>query len=104
MFRVLADALERAVPAVRKSRVSVESEGVAVIDGERTAGTGYKLYEAAVVKTMRKVKFGFESDKYVVNKRRKEFVGNVCESIERRDEPSGCMTDGFETALCIRLL
>ena len=43
MFRVLAEAEQRAVPVVRKRRVSADREGDVVVVGRRSAGTGYRL-------------------------------------------------------------
>lgn len=40
MFRVLAEAEQRAVPVVRKRRVRAEREGEVVVSGRRSGGTG----------------------------------------------------------------
>lgn len=60
IFSALADAEESAVPVVRKSSVSVDKDGEAVVEGSRSAGTGYREYAVVVVRTMRKDSRGFE--------------------------------------------
>jgi hypothetical protein len=40
MLNAFADAAQSVVPVVRKRRVSVESEGVAVAEGRSSSGTG----------------------------------------------------------------
>jgi hypothetical protein len=40
MLNVFAEAAHSVVPVVRKRRVSVLSDGVAVADGRRSSGTG----------------------------------------------------------------
>ena len=40
MFKAFAEAQQSAVPEVRKMRVKADSEGDAVVDGKRSAGTG----------------------------------------------------------------
>ena len=42
ILSAFAELEHRAVPVVRKKRVSVEREGVAVVAGESKPGTGYK--------------------------------------------------------------
>ena len=42
-----------------------------------------------MVRTMRKVRFGFESERYVVRSRRIEFEGRLEDRDERREEASG---------------
>jgi hypothetical protein len=42
MLKALAEAAQRVVPVVRKSRVRVEREGAAVSEGDNISGTGYK--------------------------------------------------------------
>jgi hypothetical protein len=40
MLNVFAEAAQRVVPVVRKRRVRVLKEGVAVAEGRRSSGTG----------------------------------------------------------------
>ena len=79
-MRALAEAEQRAVPLVRKTSVRADKEGEVVVEGRRTAGTGYREYAVAVVSTMRNVRRGFESDRSVVRRRRREVGGREVES------------------------
>lgn len=63
MFNVLAEAICKKVPLVRKSRVRVLSEGASVTEVLRRAGTGYMEYEAVVVRTTRKAKRGLDRER-----------------------------------------
>lgn len=82
MFKVLADAEVSAVPAVKKTSVSADNDGEAVISGSSSVGTGYSEYVVAVVRTIRKESRGFESERHVVNRRRSEEAGREEESAE----------------------
>jgi hypothetical protein len=73
----LADAEHSAVPDVRKKSVRVESEGVAVAAGASSPGTGYSEYAAVAVSTTRKVRRGFDSERYVVNMRFSDCCGRL---------------------------
>jgi hypothetical protein len=63
MFNVFAEAQVRNVPLVRKASVKVLSDGAAVVAVWSISGTGYTLYAAVVVKTIRKLSRGFDSDR-----------------------------------------
>ena len=69
MLKAFAEAEHSAVPDVRKNRVRVESEGVAVAAGASSPGTGYSEYAAVAVRTTRKDRRGFDSERYVVSMR-----------------------------------
>ena len=76
------------MPEVRKTRVNAESEGDAVVAGSKRAGTGYREYAVAVVRTIRKERRGFERARHVVNNRRRDVAGIVEERVERREDAS----------------
>lgn len=63
MLRAFAEAEQSAVPDVRKKSVRVESEGVAVAAGASSPETGYKEYAAVAVRTTRKERRGFDSER-----------------------------------------
>jgi hypothetical protein len=63
MLRALAEDEHSAVPVVRKKRVRVDSDGVAVAAGASSPGTGYKEYAAVAVSTTRKLRRGFDSER-----------------------------------------
>jgi len=63
MLNAFADAEHSAVPDVRKKSVRVESDGVAVAAGASNCGTGYNEYAAVAVRTTRKERRGFESER-----------------------------------------
>lgn len=88
IFRAFAEAQHSAVPEVRKTRVNAESEGDAVVAGSKRAGTGYREYAVAVVRTIRKERRGFERARHVVNNRRRDVAGIVEERVERREDAS----------------
>jgi hypothetical protein len=88
MFNVFAEAIVRKVPVVRKASVNVLREGAAVVADCSNAGTGYTLYAAVVVRTIRKLSRGFDSDRYVVNNLRREFEGRFEAAVVNRLEAS----------------
>ncbi len=88
MFRAFAEALQSAVPDVRKTRVNADREGEAVVVGNRRAGTGYMEYAVAVVSTMRKERRGFDNERHVVASLRKDVAGIAADMVERREETS----------------
>jgi hypothetical protein len=63
MFSVFADAHVRNVPGVRKASVRVLRDGAAVVADWSSMGTGYTLYAAVVVRTIRKLSRGFDSER-----------------------------------------
>ena len=65
MLSALAQAEESVVPAVRFNKVNGESSGK--VENGDTA-TGKRVYALAVVKTIRKVRRGFDSERYVANR------------------------------------
>ena len=91
MLSVFAEAIVRNVPVVRKASVSVLSDGAAVVADCSNVGTGYTLYAAVVVRTIRKASRGFDSDRYVVNSLRNEFVGSCEAAVVSRFEASNGM-------------
>ena len=78
-----------AVPDVRKTNVKDDSDGAAVVAGSSSVGTGYIAYAAAVVRTMRKERRGFERARHVVKRRRREAAGKVAEALVSREGASG---------------
>jgi hypothetical protein len=72
MLSAFAEAEHSAVPDVRKKSVRVEREGVAVAAGANSPGTGYNEYAAVAVRTTRKDRRGFDSERYVVSRRFKD--------------------------------
>ena len=88
MFRAFAEAQQSAVPDVRKTKVRAESDGDIVVEGSRRAGTGYREYADAVVRTIKAESRGFERDRQVVSKRRREAAGMAEEILERREDAS----------------
>lgn len=62
-MNVFAHAHVKNVPVVRKARVRVLRDGAAVVADRSRAGTGYTLYAAVVVKTMRKLSRGFDKER-----------------------------------------
>tara|TARA_R110002060_G_scaffold25766_1_gene35291 strand:+ start:910 stop:1596 length:687 start_codon:yes stop_codon:yes gene_type:complete len=86
MFKVFAEAAHRAVPVVRKSKVSGERDGVSVADGRRSSGTGYREYEAHAVRTTRTERRGFERERRTGISRRIEFEGALAADVERFEE------------------
>ncbi|KAL9602411.1 MAG: hypothetical protein Q9219_001835 [cf. Caloplaca sp. 3 TL-2023] len=89
MFNAFADAEQRAVPEVRKTRVSVDNDGEDVVSGSKSTGTGYSEYAAAVVRTIKKERRGLDNDRYRENRRRKEDGGRVVDMVDNRDDASG---------------
>lgn len=83
IFKAFAEALQSAVPDVRKIKVIADNEGEAVVVGKRSVGTGYSEYAVAVVRTIRKERRGFESERQVVASRRKDAAGIVADIVER---------------------
>jgi 5-deoxy-D-glucuronate isomerase len=77
IFRALAEEAHSAVPVVRKKSVSVEREGVAVVAGAKSPGTGYNEYAAVAVKTTRKLSRGFDKERYVVRIRLSDRCGSA---------------------------
>ena len=69
-------------------RVKADSDGDAVDDGKRSAGTGYREYAVVVVKTIKKERRGFERERQVVSSRRRDVAGIVEDKVERRDDAS----------------
>jgi molybdopterin biosynthesis enzyme len=63
MLSVFAEAQVRKVPVVKKSKVIVLSDGAEVSAGLSMAGTGYMLYAAVVVSTIRNVSRGFDRER-----------------------------------------
>jgi hypothetical protein len=89
MLKAFALAAERAVPEVRKRSVRVLRLGVSVKEGCRSAGTGYKEYEAIAVSTTRTESRGFESERSIERVRWIEWMGRREERVESVDEASG---------------
>lgn len=89
MFRAFALAEQRAVPVVRKRRVSGLRLGVSVIVGDSISGTGYNAYGAMAVKTTRTVNRGFERERNVERVRRRECEGWAAAMVVRREDASG---------------
>lgn len=83
IFKAFAEALQSAVPDVRKTRVKADKEGEAVVVANRRAGTGYSEYAVAVVRMIRKERRGFESERHIVANRRKDVSGMVADIVER---------------------
>jgi len=75
MLKALADAADNAVPVVRKSKVSGESEGISSEEGEIISGTGYREYDAIDVRTTRTDNRGFERERRIGTSRRIELDG-----------------------------
>lgn len=96
MLKAFADAEHSAVPDVRKSRVSVERDGVAVAAGASSPGTGYSEYAAVAVRTTRKERRGFESERYVVKMRLSDLWGRLEEIAASLDDASSAM--GYATS------
>lgn len=88
MLRVFAEAQHKAVPEVRKTSVNADREGETVVVEIRRAGTGYKEYADAVVKTIRAESRGFDRERQVVRSRRMEVAGMAEDRVERREEAS----------------
>jgi len=85
MLKAFADAEHSAVPDVRKNSVRVEREGVAVAAGASSPGTGYSEYAAVAVRTTRKERRGFDSERYVVSMRFSDCCGrleDICASFD----------------------
>lgn len=77
ILNVFAQAQDKKVPVVRKSRVRVEVEKEVSTDEavvERISGIGYKEYAEVVVRRIKKDKRGLVRDKYVA-----AFLRNVAE-------------------------
>jgi hypothetical protein len=81
MLKALAEEAVRNVPEVRNRRVAVLREGAVVMLGSRMAGTGYRLYTAVVVRTMRKVRRGFVRARYAAKMRRRDCFGRALENV-----------------------
>lgn len=88
MFNVLADAICKNVPLVRKRSVRVLREGASVTAVLSSAGTGYIEYDAVLVRTTRKASRGFESERYVENARRKDLAGAAAASLDSCEDAS----------------
>ena len=88
MFKAFADAQQSAVPEVRNMRVRADRDGDAVEDGRSSAGTGYREYAVAVVRTIKNDRRGFERERQVVSSRRRDVAGMVEDRVERRDDAS----------------
>lgn len=69
-------------------RVKADRDGEAVDDGKRSAGTGYREYAVAVVRTIKNERRGFERERQVVSSRRSDVAGMVEDKVERRDDAS----------------
>jgi hypothetical protein len=85
MLKAFADAEHSAVPDVRKNSVRVERDGVAVAAGASSPGTGYREYAAVAVRTTRKERRGFDSERYVVIMRLSDCCGrleDMCASLD----------------------
>jgi hypothetical protein len=89
MLSVLAEAHVRKVPDVRKRSVMGLRDGTEAAAGSSMAGTGYMLYAAVVVRTMRNVRRGLERERYVANTRRNDCWGRAVEMDVRREDASG---------------
>lgn len=100
MLKAFADAEHSAVPDVRNSRVSVESEGVAVAAGASNWGTGYNEYAAVAVRTTRKESRGFDNDRYVVRMRLRDLCGRLEDIAASFEDASRAMgyASGFSAA------
>ena len=88
MLRALAEALQRAVPEVRNTRVKADRDGEVVFVGSSRAGTGYNEYAADVVRTIRKDSLGFDSERQVVKSRRRDVAGIAADREERWEDAS----------------
>jgi 5-deoxy-D-glucuronate isomerase len=88
IFKAFAEDEHNAVPVVRKNNVNVESDGVAVVAGAKSPGTGYKEYAAVAVRTTRKLSRGFARERYVVNNRRRDLLGSFDESVASFEDAS----------------
>lgn len=84
ILSAFADAEQSAVPVVRSASVIADNDDVAVADGRRRSGTGYREYAAAVVSTMRNESRGFEREKQDFSVRRREVRGS------EEDGANGC--------------
>ena len=91
MFKAFAADAQSAVPVVRKSSVSVEREGVAVAAGESSPGTGYSEYAAVAERTTRKLRRGFDNERYVMNSRLRDRCGRLDDSSANCADASGAM-------------
>lgn len=86
MLRVFALAEQRAVPVVRKSKVSGLRLGVSVMVGVSISGTGYRAYDAMDVNTTSTVSRGFERERNVERVRRNEWAGCAAATFVRMVE------------------
>ena len=91
MFRAFAEDAHSAVPVVRKKSVSVDREGVAVVAGARRPGTGYNEYAAVAVRTTRKLRRGFDKERYVMRIRLSDRWGSAEDMAASLADASGAM-------------
>jgi len=89
------------VPDVRKKSVRVERDGVAVAAGASRPGTGYSEYAAVALRTTRKERRGFDSERYVVIMRLSDCCGrleDMCASLDDASCGIGYAASEFSTA------
>lgn len=96
MFRALAQADESVVPAVRFRRV----RGERLMEDEKgEMATGKSVYALAVVRTIKKVRRGFERESSAVVLWRRDLDGSLDEREESWDEASGGIVWGPSRSL-----
>jgi hypothetical protein len=98
MLNAFADAAQSAVPLVRQRSVRGEREGVAVAEGRRSSGTGYREYDAHAVRTTRIERRGLESERRTGINLRMELGGAFEAVVESVDEVFGGSTRSAEAA------